>query len=81
MIPLAANTVELEWLAPIDDATPPLWRTQADFDLSTDASRNLRYQIERQRGRHRELEVHHCEAVPPVRGSPSSDHRTQGVHR
>ena len=74
--PIAANTVELEWLAPIDDATPPLWRTQADFDLSTDASRNLRYQIERQRGATGSWTI----IAKPYHqyGESLSDHRTQG---
>ena len=74
--PTAANTVELEWLAPIDDATPPLWRTQADFDLSTDASRNLRYQIERQVGPAGSWTV----ISKPFHqyGESLSDHRTQG---
>ena len=74
--PIAANTVELEWLAPIDDATPPLWRTQADFDLSTDASRNLQYQIERQLGATGSWAV----IAKPYHqyGESLSDHRTQG---
>ena len=50
MIRIAANTVELEWLAPLDETDPPLWRTQADFDLLGDPSGNLQYQIERQVG-------------------------------
>ena len=42
------NTVELEWQAPEDSDTDPLWRTMADFDRTGDASNRLKYVIERQ---------------------------------
>ena len=42
------NTVELEWQAPEDEATPPLWRTMSDFDRAGEASNRLKYVIERQ---------------------------------
>lgn len=44
------NTVELQWDPPVDNATPLLWRTQADFDLATNASGALDYVIERRLG-------------------------------
>ena len=74
--PIAANTVELEWLAPIDAATPPLWRTQADFDRPGDASENLQYQIERQIG----STGNWTSIATPYHqyGEAIADHRTQG---
>ncbi len=72
--PTAANTVELEWLAPIDDIG--LWRTQADFDRPTDASKNLQYQIERQIG----TAGNWTSIATPYHqyGEAIADHRTQG---
>ena len=73
--PTAANTVELEWLAPIDE-TKPLWRTQADFDIPGDASKNLQYQIERQVG----TDGSWIPIATPFHqyGETIADHRTQG---
>ena len=74
--PTAANRVELEWLAPIDDTDPRLWRTQADFDMPGDASKNLQYQIERQIGTTGSWSVI---ATPYHQyGETIADHRTQG---
>ena len=43
------NTVELEWQAPEDSDTNPLWRTMKDFDDAVDDdSSRLTYVIERQ---------------------------------
>ena len=42
------NTVELEWQAPEDSVTDPLWKIMADFDRAGDASNRLKYVIERQ---------------------------------
>ena len=77
--PTAANTVELEWLAPIDDTDSPLWRTQADFDIPGDASGNLRYQIERQVGATGSWAI----IAKPYHqyGESLSDHRTQVLRR
>ena len=74
--PTAANTVELEWLAPIDETDPRLWRTQADFDILGDASRNLQYQIERQIG----TTGSWTPIAKPYHqyGETIADHRTQG---
>ena len=77
--PIAANTVELEWLAPIDTTDPLLWRTQADFNLPTDASSNLQYVIERQvsaSGRWDKIETLYHQYGESLR-----DHRTTGLHR
>ena len=74
--PIAANTVELEWLAPLDIADSPLWRTQTDFDHPGDASRNLRYQIERQVGATGSWTV--IEKPYHQYGETLDDHRTQG---
>ena len=74
--PTTANRVELEWLAPIDDTDPRLWRTQADFDMPGDASKNLQYQIERQIGTTGSWSVI---ATPYHQyGETMADHRTQG---
>ena len=74
--PIAANTVELEWLAPLDTATPLLWRTQADFNHPGDGSRNLQYVIERQVGTtgswDKIAKLYH------QYGESLRDHRTQG---
>ena len=52
------NTVELQWGPPVGDATPLLWRTQADFDRAGNASGNLDYVIERQSGNGGWSEIH-----------------------
>jgi hypothetical protein len=52
------NTVELEWQAPEDSDTDPLWRTMADFDRTGDASNRLKYVIERQVNDGSWVEVH-----------------------
>ena len=52
------NTVELEWQAPDDSDTKPLWKTMADFDRAGDASNRLKYVIERQVNDGSWVEVH-----------------------
>ena len=52
------NTVELEWQAPDDSDTDPLWKTMADFDRNGDASNRLKYVIERQVNDGSWVEVH-----------------------
>ena len=52
------NTVELEWQAPDDSDTDPLWKTMADFDRAGDASNRLKYVIERQVNDGSWVEVH-----------------------
>ena len=44
------STVEMQWDAPMDDASDPLWRTMADFNLPGDDSSSLQYVIERKVG-------------------------------
>ena len=51
------NTVELEWQAPEDSVTDPLWKIMADFDRAGDASNRLKYVIERQVNDGRWVEV------------------------
>ena len=70
------NTVELEWQAPDDSETDPLWKTMADFDRDGDASNRLKYVIERQVN-DGSWEKAQEEAQPHLYADEFEDNRTQ----